>query len=161
MWRWVCLKARASTVRKRAVIIGNLHITRMEIVPLADSQNQIVWERLPLAAKSGLTEINCCRCRGTTRGEGDRQDLRVLPVIQARRGHTNDLPLAIITFKSEDLAHEGVVMCPPPITHCQRFRARNPLEKWRIRTQTTSRPQFRENGQLQRLWGVLRGKTLE
>ena len=133
----------------------------MGIIPLADGQNQIGWERLPLAAKPGLTEIKFCRHRETTGGERDRQDLRVLPVVQARRRHTNDLPLVIVTFKSEDLAHEGVVMRPPPITHCQSFRARNPIEKWTIRAQTTSRPQFMNNGPPQRRWGFLSVKTLE
>ena len=93
----------------------------MGSIPLADGQNQVGWERLPLAAKPGLTEIKCGRHRETTRGERDRQDLRVLPVIQSTRSHTNDLPLAIVTFKSEDLTHEGVVMRPPPITHGQSF----------------------------------------
>jgi hypothetical protein len=64
----------------------------MGIIPLADSQNQVVRERLPLVDKPGLTEIKFFRCRETTRGERDRQDLRVLPVIQARGRHTNDLP---------------------------------------------------------------------
>jgi hypothetical protein len=111
--------------------------------------------------KPGLTEIEGCRCRGTTRGERDRHDPRVLSGIQARRGHTNDLPPLTVPVKSEDLSHEGVVMCPPPITHCQRVRARNPMEKWRIRAQPTSRTQFIDNGPPQRLWGFLRGKTLE
>ena len=117
----------------------------MVIMPLADGQNQIVWERLPLATKPGLTEIDGGQCRVTTRGERDRQDLRVLSGIQARRRHTNDLPLAIVTFKVKELAHEGVIMCPPPITYCQRVRATNPMEKWASRAQATSRPQFVDN----------------
>ena len=64
--------------------------------------------------------------------EGDCHDLRELPGTQARRGHTNDLPPLIVSFKSEDLSHEGVVARPPTITYCQRVRARNPMEKWRI-----------------------------
>ena len=160
MCRRVCLKARADTGRKRAVIIGNLHITRMGIIPLADSQNQIVWERLPLAAKPGLTEINCCRCRGTKRGVRDFHDLMVLPGTQARRGHTNDLPPLSVSVKPEDLSNKGVVMRPPSITDCQRVRARNPVEKWRIRAQTTSRTQFIDNDLPESL-GWSRGKTLE
>jgi len=68
--------------------------------------------------KSGLTEIEGSRARGTNRGERDRHDPRVLPWIQARRSHTDDLPPLIVPFKAEDLSQKGVIMCPPPITHC-------------------------------------------
>ena len=116
---------------------------------------------MPLAAKPGLMEIQDGQCRGTKRGVRDRHDLRVLPGTQARRGHPNDLPLLSVSVKPEDLADKGVVMRPPPITDCQRVRVRNPVEKWRIRAQTTSRTQFIDNGLPQGLWGLLRGKTLE
>ena len=75
----------------------------MGSIPLAESQNEIMRERLPLAAKPGLTEIEGGRCRVTTRRKRDCQDLRVLSGIQDRRRHTNDLPLVIVTFKSEEL----------------------------------------------------------
>ena len=114
-----------------------------------------------MGAKLGLMEIQGCRCRGTKRGVRDRHDLRVLPGTQARRGHTNDLPPLSVSVKPEDLSNKGVVMRPPSITDCQRVRARNPVEKWRIRAQTTSRTQFIDNGLPQGLWGLLRGKTLE
>ena len=87
---------------------------------------------MPIAAKPGLVEGKGGRGRRTKRGERDCHDLRELPGAQARRGHTNDLPPLIVSFKSEDLSHEGVVARPPTITYCQRVRARNPMEKWRI-----------------------------
>ena len=93
----------------------------MGIIPLTDGQNQFGGERLPLAAKPGLTELKCCRHCEATRGEWDRQDLRVLPVIESRGSHTNDLPLLIVTVKCEDRTHEGVVMSPPAITHGRSF----------------------------------------
>ena len=102
-------------------------------------------------------EIQGGRCRGTKRGVRDRHDLMVLPGTQARRGHTNDLPPLSVSVKPEDLSNEGAVMRPPPITDCQRVRVRNPVEKWRIRAQTTSRTQFIDKGLPQSLWGGLRG----
>jgi len=125
MWRREGLKAGSSTGWKWVVIIRNLHIT-------VTSQDQTLREGLPIAAKPGLVEGKGGRGRRTNRGERDRHDLRELPGTQARRGHTNDLPPLIVSFKSEDLSHEGVVARPPTITYCQRVRARNPMEKWRI-----------------------------
>ena len=115
---------------------------------------------MPIAAKPGLVEGKGGRGRRTNRGERDRHDLRELPGTQARRGHTNDLPPLSVSVKPEDLSNKGVVMRPPSITDCQRVRARNPVEKWRIQAQTTSRTQFIDNDLPESL-GWSRGKTLE